>query len=835
MARYTEPLMASGEWSALVDYRPDIAVELIDDEGRPRKVHVRVYDLDDELLYTGVLLRAEADRTGIAVGGRNLRWWLGFDGDGPKIADREFVSGANKLSNGDFGLDELYWRVGEGWTVLGGVAATGTTTKDSALESDERFPTRPGYEYAAAVVERRATSDVGRLRLRTIYEGAFVHLDILPGDWDDQSDTPGDVTISGDEIVMGPCTQYQPVPNQDFNADLSDWVQVGGTWTWTTAEAFSPPGSATTAGGGPSPKTLQADSDDSTPLVVDPFGFAPEQRWRFEGALKGDASADGEAMIQLYIADLAWPSNPTWMVIARVLGTDSDKENWRYEQSELTVPADKTAFVPMLVVYGHTAGNWYFDQIRATRVAGNVARAVDLDLAAVAPERPYVWRATVRSGPDLKGGSLRLCLWAYGNDRDVIRLESPAIESTNSEDQAVEWRFETPSGYDVIQPFIELVDAVGDSFTVSEQSIVDADPATKVVDVRAAGGVHGPTVLQGESTAPAGAEWVRLSIVAESLCGGFVVDDAHLFRVDAGPTTGDEIVAELLAGTSIDAGIVDCPEEIPYDWHVIDLTPLEALDHYCRVVSDPPREYRLNPDRTLDVAAAGELFTDHAPGTASAIVLLEGDLDVPGGIPPVVADAEKRATEIRVIGAERPTVSGRRIVITATAEVPGTPEVDWNGTPVRRTRIVSDSTVDHLGYAQALAADLADAESRPPLAIGATLSGVGTRPDFGAGDWIYVYKPDSGIQDLANPVMLDGEVAFPRRLRVLSLTRRLGPSHRIEVRRTDGTTFELPGVRWEPEDATDLELGERRPTFVADPQGGNAGRQYLRDRASSPR
>lgn len=834
MARFTEALMGSGEWSALVDYRPDVAAELLDDEGRPRKVHVRVYDADDELLYTGLLLRAEADRTGIAIGGRNLRWWLGFDGDGPKIADREFVSGFNKLSNGDYGLDDLYWRVGEGWAVGGGVAASGTTAKDSTLESDERFPTRPGYEYTVAVVESRAVSDAGRLRLRTIYEGTFAHPDILPGDWDDQSDTPGDVSIAGGTIVLGPCTQYSPVLNPRFDSDLSGWVQVAGTWAHTTAEYFSPPGAATTAGGGPNPKYLQADSDPGTG-PVDPHFFAPGQKWRFEGALKGDAAADGEATIQLYIADLAWPANPTWMVIARVLGTDGDKQNWRYEQVELTVPEAKVAFVPMLVVYGHTAGNWYWDEVVATRTAGNVARAVDLDLAAVTPERPYVWRATVRSGADLKGGNLRLCMWAYGNDRPTVRLESPVVEATAGDERAVEWRFETPSGYDVIQTFIEVVDATGDSFTVTAQSIVDADPKTAVLDVRAAGGTHGPSLLLRTSTAPPGAEWVRLSVVAESKCGGFVVDDAHLFRTDAGPTTGNEIVAELLAGTSIVAGDVDCPENIPYDWHVLDLTPLEALDHYCRVVSDPPREYRLNPDRTLDVAAAGALFTDHAPGTATAILLLEEDLDVPGGIPPVVADAEKRATEIRVIGAERSTVSGRKVIITATAQVPGTPEVDWNGNPVRRTRIVSDSTVDHFGYADALAVDLAAAEAEPPLAIEATLSGIGTRPAFGAGDWVYVCKPTAGIQDLANPTMVDGEVVFPRRLRVLSLTRRLGPSHRIEVRRADGTTFDLPGVRWEPEDATDLKLGERPRSFVADPQGGNAGRQYLRDRASSPR
>ena len=115
-----------------------------------------------------------------------------------------------------------------------------------------------------------------------------------------------------------------------------------------------------------------------------------------------------------------------------------------------------------------------------------------------------------------------------------------------------------------------------------------------------------------------------------------------------------------------------------------------------------------------------------------------------------------------------------------------------------------------------------------------TLSGKDTRP-FKNGDTVYAYEPESGLSDLDNSIIIEGNTVFPRACRVLRDQAVLGPSHRIVMRRPDGTEFPLPGVRWSPEDALVLTIGDRLPQWSADPQGASAGEQYIRDRSSRPR
>ena len=180
-------------------------------------------------------------------------------------------------------------------------------------------------------------------------------------------------------------------------------------------------------------------------------------------------------------------------------------------------------------------------------------------------------------------------------------------------------------------------------------------------------------------------------------------------------------------------------------------------------------------------------------------------------------------------------MSGRPILITATQPVPVPVEYDQNNRPINRRRNVSSGTVDHFGYASGLAYDIAEQEAEPPLSLSVKLSGDRTRADCPPGDWIYVYHPEAGLESPDYPTTIKGQAVLPRRVRVFERVWDMGPGYSIVMRRSDGTTFALPGVLWSDEDATVLTVGDRLLDWQADPQGVAEGQQYLRDRASRPR
>ncbi len=194
--------------------------------------------------------------------------------------------------------------------------------------------------------------------------------------------------------------------------------------------------------------------------------------------------------------------------------------------------------------------------------------------------------------------------------------------------------------------------------------------------------------------------------------------------------------------------------------------------------------------------------------------------------------AENLASKVLVVGADRPTADGKSVPLEAVAPVV-TDRVDWNGNPVNRTLVVTDSTVANKTYAAALAADQANRNANPAQTITVTLSG---DVDRGAppGDWVYPYKPESGLTDPANACEVEGTTVYPARKRVLVRRREL-LAGRIDIRLPDGTALPLTGVTWSGADITTMELGEFVQPFDPNPAAGNIGRQFLRRIASMPR
>ncbi|MCA1569300.1 MAG: hypothetical protein LC798_03050 [Chloroflexi bacterium] len=868
-----EELMGQGDWSAEIDHRADIASEFIDEFGRPRKVHALIYDPDDALILTGVLLRAEPDDEGLVIGGRNTLWWLGGSGDGdegPLIENREHVSGANKLDNGDFSHDQpgFHWTTREpvpddedssvliptAWTFHSGypnyAKVSTNPVDDDVLVYDRDYDVEPTTFHTLSVDAKRLSGSTteGHIRPRIVYKGDFVHPDLAAplADW-----TVGiaDIERLTDPtgVITGPVMRVRTDPrelivNNFFNGGIPPygttdpaygWAQEDPNWGTIVGADGNVARTAGSGPGGPTKKGLRA----LNPAGSSPSWFFPVsegEEYFLDGWIYQEPGTDGQGVITCYVGAGEGDPINAWVDTVYELGHGGTDTRWTYHSNTFTVPPGKTDARPTLFAFHHTTGGWQFDKIHFWRTKGNTDGAA-MPLRALIPGRSYLVRAPYRSDASVTGGTLqmRALCYSYGSSRQVV-VEGPMMYNTEGERHFYKWDFVPPSGYGYVIFYLWSMDVDGGYYYVGQPTVRDNDSSTLVREVISGSAYTAGVTLTRTSGVPIGAQSMHAEIAAEVDANGWEVRNVSLKRIAAPLSTGNAIVSALLtdpatgAASSVRAGTINCPEVVPYDWRIRNLTNRQALDHYCNVVSEPPREYRLNPDRTLDVGT--DIFVDHSPESASPIVLLPDDIDVTG-IEGVESNAEGQATEVKVLGAEMHGGNVEGQLITATAPVAGSPQLDYNGNPVRRTRLVVDASVDQFRYAQALADELAAVEANPGLSLTATVAGVNTRPAFVPGDWVYVYDPESGLKDPANATFVDGEPVFPRRVRVFGRTRQLGPGYRIDIRRNDGTVFTLGGVRWSDKDETSLTIGERRPEWQADPQAGSTSDQYLRDRA----
>lgn len=858
-----EDHQAVGSWTVDVDWNPELVAELFDDAAQelPRKVHLLVYDPDAALTYVGLFLGAERSERGYTLRGCSPLWWLGADGVGPQITEREYVSGNNKLGNPIFAFGDLYWREiagGSAWVIAAGVVNhTATTDADDPFESDELFPARPGQVFGIGATLYGGAAGPGTIRLRTTFGGRFDTPNLFGPYSAWGANVRGDINLTTDPlgIVDGPVYAIQTaIPNLapngafDDGVGLNGWVQGAGAWfTATDGTAWSPPTYAYTdtsivvAG----TKRITSDALGGVTAPATPRACVAGEEWEVRLVVRTHpaTTTDGEAFgeILLYTAGVRVGYLETEHI-------QSETDGWVIILKRLEIPDGVDGITFAAAVSGHSVGQWDVDSGTLIRTKGNVDQVMGPAII-VTPERPYSYVLPYRLDAGVNGGRAQMRAMLLGGTRDAIVIEGPDLRGQNDTEplQYQTWDVSTPSGYDQLLPILYSEDVVGGAIHVGEGTMRDADSTTKVVDLSIGPAVADYTPFYYETAAPDGTETVRMSLVAEGQGAGYSCTYLALARVGIIPATGDAIIADLLAGLSVVAGDVDCPEVIPYDWMVTNLTNREALAHYCGVVSEPAREYRINPalPPTLDVGVAEDIFTDHAPDSASPIVLIPEDMDVEP-LAPATTDAFKRPTHVTVIGATRKTLSGRDFLVTATSPVPGGGQVDWYGNPFVRTEIVSDASVDHPGYAQALADDLAAARAHPDLSFNVTLTAsfdpatgdIVTRPPFREGDWIYVENLKSGIFDDANATTINGRDVRPRRVRIFTKARSLGPGYQLLIRRENGTTFDLATettIAWSDQEATVLTVGDRRPRWEADPQGRSAGEQYFRDRKGRPR
>lgn len=485
-------------------------------------------------------------------------------------------------------------------------------------------------------------------------------------------------------------------------------------------------------------------------------------------------------------------------------------------------------------------GDWiYVDDCTFIRTKGN-SDSLTHDAITLVPGRTYRLRSQIRSGPKTVSGALTLACTLSSPGRDDIQFEA-SQDPTGDTYQELALGFSPASGYDQLTLVVRSDDLLGDSFYVDEISIVDEDDPkvdfnkTFVEDLVIADAALGDHVL--DTTAPDGAQKIHVQLVAESLGGGWEVEEWHLQRVGT-PATVADIVDDLLRDDQgrqlLEVGTVhDADALIVHDWELANLHNRDALLHLLSGgVAADLREYRVRPNGQIDVGTAGELYQPRPKLvlTAYDVVVIEP--------PDTTVDDSEYFSHVKVVGAERQTVNGDTVTITATVAVPWpSPLLDAGGIAVRRTKVVTDSSANHPLYAQALATSTASDMVSSLAAVTLRLGDLRAWGIADVGDWIFPYVPDAGFEDRSNPmVAADGSPAFPEKIRLVERALHLGDGYRATVTPPGAEPIDITDrVRWEDMTMAELTVGTFVPTFTVDDQGGAALKQFLRYRASAAR
>lgn len=828
-ATLQEVLMGLGSWGLELDWDPSLLADTDPEAGHALLLYWYEIALPPQLI-----LRRSPAESGVVIGGTSAEWYLGLDGDGPVIEEREYVAGTNKLSNPGFDLGDLYYRLAEGteWEIADGVArVVGAPTKDDVLQADERFEAKAGNQYRLAGRIKKAVADVDRLRLRAVFEGRFARRNLLPdpgfagAGWVDASDVAGDTEISGGQLVIGPCTRRAIIADGGFESGAlaPNWVAGGDPWTVDGAS----PRTGTKGAHVDAAVTL---AGSLQPVITD-FVKAGE-RYRLEGFVRADASSPPDAA---FVAVEIWQRR-TPEVVAEIIQepvafiNPEDATAWKAAvlETEIQEGYDR---VDVVIFWGAVTGRWHVDDWSLKRTKGNIARSHGQDFAVV-PERTHELLAQVVPDAGVTGGRVNAQARFKAAGRPDVVVESPAMEAGENASRLLSWSFTPPSGYTTARVSFVGTDIVGGPFRVDNGSVQITTETESVADIVSPAAAPSGMTLAGSVSAPEGTEQVRLEVVAEQGSGGWEVDDLDFHRVDRPPTAAATIVRDTLVDPDtgerlLAEGEINEAGSILYDRIVRNTTNRELLRAVSRNgMLAEPREWFVDAANALNWGTAEELFTDRD------IILTKRDLEVLS-IPTAEQNAQRRVTDVKVIGAERESVSGGRRVVTGVASrAPAA--LTWFGAPLRRKRIIEDSQADHPDFASGLAAAELERDGTPNETVTVSLSDWRALVDSGrghwrVGDWLQVFEESAGLVDPDNERAHLGVAVWPKKVRVLSRLWRMGHGFRAIIRRADGSLRDITdAVRWEAGTTAELELGNPPVEFVTDPQGGAAGNQFRR-------
>lgn len=471
------------------------------------------------------------------------------------------------------------------------------------------------------------------------------------------------------------------------------------------------------------------------------------------------------------------------------------------------------------------------------RTNGNSCRLRSNPIA-VTPQRTYRGLHSVGTDAGVVGGRLRVVARFSAAGRAEVLADVGTFEAEASTVKLLDFRVTPPSGYDELVVDFVGEDIYGGSLYIHPGSLIDEDVSTRVADVKTPQAVGAYTPYSITVTAPDGTEGVHGELVAEERGEGWLVDEAFLKRTGAPISTARDVITRLCRKANgqpaVVAGSID-NGPLPWDLHYRNQVNAEIVDQFSRATMDPQREYDISPTNVLSWGRSSDLFedrTDFVVARAVPWLLLDE--------PDIEQSSEDAVQVLKLIGADRPAVGGRRSSLEATATNDPGGRLDYFGVPWERMKIESDTTLDHADLvrlkARLIADQLATTRRTVPLSLSDVRAyGQCPRP----GDWIYVYLPDQGLVDETNEMGFGAYTVWPERIRIM--VRRIKPGSgpwRFEIRRGNGTVYDithLVGPLLPGPTTVEFEVGDFQPEFSIDPQGLAMENQLLRYLASSTR
>lgn len=270
--------------------------------------------------------------------------------------------------------------------------------------------------------------------------------------------------------------------------------------------------------------------------------------------------------------------------------------------------------------------------------------------------------------------------------------------------------------------------------------------------------------------------------------------------VITGQTFADAIRAILGSGTAVVEGTLYSGIPGVYTGRHQYQSRQKAISFICSTMGG---EWRVTGRGTLDAGPATSLYN---PVPDTVIVkrrpnrFTDGDdLTMHGlrGDMGVAADVKDWTSRVVLLAEGEGDA-----IATASADNPANPYLDIRGNPVKRVRVISESTTAP-GNAEARAQYQLDKFVTPRTALTMTTDDYDTEGAFSVGDWAYVWDPDAGLVDPGVEITFRGERLNPVKLRMVGASWPVRRGMTVAYRAQDGSWLDLtPYVSWEGGETT---------------------------------
>lgn len=280
-------------------------------------------------------------------------------------------------------------------------------------------------------------------------------------------------------------------------------------------------------------------------------------------------------------------------------------------------------------------------------------------------------------------------------------------------------------------------------------------------------------------------------------------------------------VVNTLRPSSINAGTVySMPTSATYTGGFVWKLPSEALTSFATQVTQGPlptqiAEWRVNNNCTLDFGPVASLY--RTTPTVAIVAKNSGvDMTVRGltGVANLVEDVKDYTTRAVVLtGGVGQTIAAG--VANSSDVGASNPYTDFNGNPVKMTRLISASSVSSLNANQSAQAALIP-YTTPADQVRLSSDEYDIKGDLNVGDYVWLFDPDAGFVDTNNEIVFRGQRINPTKQRLIQADWPVTSDMTVAYRDQTGVWHDLTDyVMFEDGNSTQLTVGGYNRNLVS--------------------